>query len=137
MSNLNLTTFDINIIGDSTGEQWVGSFEMKLRLSHREKLLKDKIRRDLIGTNDGVASDLAVTTAEVFSLLAVSLTDKAPTWWKEKGNGLDLEDDNVVASVYEVVVKKQREIRDALEKKAEAAKAALKEQAAKDAAVNG
>lgn len=126
MANNEPVVFEIKETGDITGEQWFGSFAAKQRLSYRDQLKRDQIRRDLLGTDAANATQLARSQAEIFSELAVRLT-KAPSWWTEAGNGLDLTDDNVVLAVYRSAMKVEQDALEELKKKSEEAKKALAE----------
>lgn len=118
--------FSISVTGESTGEKWTGSFKMKTRLSHRDQLRLDQIRRDLLGPNPDGASPRAQNQAEVFSFIAVHLLD-APMWWKSNDNGLDLQDDNVVAEVYAQITKAKSDAIEKLKKAASEAEVTIKE----------
>ena len=121
----NEASFSINIEGESTGERYVGSFKCKVRLSMRDNIVKDNIRRQLLSNNpteaDGLAADLATAAGE----LAVRILD-APPWWKASDNGLDLEDTSVLVEVFNQARRLEREAREKLEKKAEEAQPELK-----------
>ena len=124
-------SFSIKVTGDVTGETWHGSFKTRLRLSHRDQFRQDQIRRELLGgVNPESASKRALNAAEVFSVIAIHIFD-APKWWLQADNGLLLEDDNVIAAVYEEILKAKAEAMSALVKKGEEAKADLKNLEAK------
>lgn len=116
--------FTISVTGDTTNEKWVGTFKCKPRLSHRDQLTKDRIRRELLGPDANNASTRALNQSEIFAQLAVRLSE-SPSWWKDNGNGLDLADDNVVAEVFEACLRVEKESVEALTKDGEAAKAEL------------
>jgi hypothetical protein len=121
----NTEKFTISLDGDKTGLKWHGEFESKILLSHRDELVRDARRRELLGTNAQFATDRALNQAEVLAELAVRLV-KAPQFWTESNGGLDLIDDNIVGAVY----KKCMDIHDAalaaVKARAEAAQAELK-----------
>jgi hypothetical protein len=94
--------FFVDLKGESTGQTFQGDFACKPRLSSRDRLQKDALRRTLLGGAPESASPDALVRAEMFALISISLTD-SPPWWKESGNGLDLFDDNVVFDVYDKV----------------------------------
>lgn len=120
--------FSISLIGNVTGEKWVGEFTTKLRLSHRDQLARDRISRELLGdTRPDFASPRAINQANIFSDLRVRLT-QAPAWWKESAEGLDLEDDNVVAEVYNKALKFENDELLKLKENAEKAEKELKEE---------
>lgn len=101
----NKEQFEISLIGNVTGEKWVGKFAAKRRLSHKDFLKTDLVYRELIGTASPDKAALGVrNVAGVFSQLTVRLVD-APKWWTELDGGLDMEDDNVIAEVYRLTMK--------------------------------
>lgn len=120
-----LTTFEISVTGDTTGEKFLGNFECKIRLTHREMLLKDKIRRELLGESSVNASQLALDEAEVISELSVRIT-KAPGWWDNSNKGLDLYDYNLLTEIYNKVKDIENEYLNKINKNGEAARQELK-----------
>lgn len=119
----NDSPFDVRVTGDTTEEIWTGTFRAKKRLSHRDHLRKDSLRREFLGSQPGTPTDRALSTAMILSELAVRLT-KSPSWWIEMGGGLDLSDDNVIGVLFDEVMKIERE---AAEEKKKAAATALEE----------
>lgn len=117
--------FSISVTGEATGEKWTGAFKCKTRLSHRDQLRLDQVRRDLLGPNPDGASPRAQNQAEVFSFIVAHLID-APNWWRSNDNGLDLEDDNVVAEVYAQITKAKAEATEKLKKAAGEAEREIK-----------
>lgn len=112
-------SFVVDVIGETTGKTWKGVFKTKLRLSHRDYLRQDEIRRQLLGANPNDASPRAQNTAELFSYISVHLLE-SPQWWSQSSNGLDHEDDNVIGSVYAEISKlKEKEDADLKAKAAE------------------
>lgn len=132
-SDVNDVPFSISLIGETSDEKWVGDFRAKRTLSHRDQLRRDQIRRELLGASGGPPTERAMSIAMVLSEVAVRIT-KAPKWWAEKAEGLDLVDDNVVAEVYDHVMRVEREAVE--EKKAKAAQVQdeMRTEAAKKAA---
>lgn len=120
-------TFTVSVEGDVSGEKWYGSFTVKTRLTHRDHLRKDQLRRELLGglETGPTPSVRAQTAAFVLAELAVRIL-KAPSWWTESDGGLDLADDNVLQRVYDEALKAEREVVDELRKAAEQAKAELR-----------
>jgi hypothetical protein len=122
--------FSISLVGDETGEKWVGDFRAKERLTHRDTLIKDARRRELLGTAGGEPDPRALSVAIIVSELTVRLT-KMPKWFEESGLGLELEDENVLADIYDKAIKVQLEAKKAREKKSEEDRAELAKEAAK------
>lgn len=104
----NKETFSINVKGEKTQEDYRGVFEVKLTLSHRESLVKDQRRRELLGPKPEAADKEARNIAFVFAKLYIHIT-KAPSWWTEADGGVDLLDE---APVMEVL-KKLEELEEA------------------------
>lgn len=100
----NVAAFELRLEGETTGNLWYGPFKAKQRLSLRDQLNRDKIRRELLGAQGGTPDDRALSIAIIVSELAVRITD-SPDWWKQTSNGLDMDDGNVVSKVYDEVMK--------------------------------
>lgn len=126
--------FSIHILGETTERTWAGEFRAKKRLSHRDHLRKDQVRRTLLGGEPGIPSDRAEQTARIFSELAVRLT-QAPPWWTDANGGVDLEDDNVIVRVHDEAIRIENEAIEAKKKRAEKVQEELRAQAAKEAEV--
>jgi hypothetical protein len=130
----NVVPFTLQLDGETTGTPWFGKFKAKIRLSLRDQLNRDKIRRELLGSMGGTPDDRALSIAIIISELTVRLVE-APPWWREQANGLDLEDGNVVSKVYDEAMKVEADALDNRKKKADEAKGELKQvQAEKEAA---
>jgi hypothetical protein len=122
--NTDTVQFTVSVTGDTSGEKWYGLFKVKTRLSHRDQLQRDKVRRELLGTDGANASVRARDQAEIFSQLAVRVVD-APSWWRDNGNGLDLADDNLISEVYSASVKAEVDSLEAIKKAGEQAASEL------------
>ncbi len=101
--NKYLESFSIDVVGEITGTKWAGVFKCKTRLSHRDALKRDQVRRGLLGPNPEAASVRAIDVADILSEASVRLVD-FPSWWGASGDGLDLEDDNVLSAVYAKII---------------------------------
>lgn len=128
--------FTVHVIGDTTERTYTGEFRAKKRLSHRDHLRKDQVRRELLGGQAGLATERAITTSMILSELAVRLT-KWESWWDVCGKGLDLEDDNVIGVLYDKVIAIENEAvegkKKAAEKIADEVQAEVKKEAAEQA----
>ena len=124
MANLPIE-FTINVVGETTGETFRGNFKAKPRLSHRDTLLQDQMRRDLLGPKPTDAGQAAIASSLVFSKIWIHLTE-APTFWKEAGNGVDFLDEAPVVAVYDNIVRIEKEAIEAIKKDGEKAAADLK-----------
>lgn len=116
----------ISVKGDLTDMLWSGTFRFKTRISHKEQLRRDEYRRSLLGADADHASTRALNQAELFSEIQAHLIE-APLWWAKTDNGLDLEDDNVIAEIYQGLLRALAEYREALMKKNEKGKVELKD----------
>src|SRR5277367_6398183 len=109
----NESSFSINILGETTGERYVGKFKCKVRLSMRDNITKDNIRRQLIGTNPIEAVPMASDLSQAAGELAVRIID-GPSWWLASDNGLDLEDTSVMVEVFNNAMRLEKEYRESL-----------------------
>lgn len=115
----------INCDGEVTGEKYKGVFKIRPRLSHRDTLLRDQFRRELLGQGGDAADANAQNIAEVFSKIWAH-TIEAPIYWKDSNRGLDLLDEAPVVAIYKAIVEKEKEFVDALKKAGEEAAKDLK-----------
>lgn len=90
--------FTISVKGETSGRNFEGLFEVKTKLSHKEVLKEDEIRRNVLGTNPNDAGAYAASIAGAIAYLTVRLT-KSPDWFKSSANGLELEDENVLVEI--------------------------------------
>jgi hypothetical protein len=118
--------FTVTVKGDTSETNFTGLFEVKTKLSHREVLKEDEVKRNVLGTNPGDASGYASSIAGAISFLTVRLT-KSPDWFKESGNGLDLEDENVLVEINNAAMAAIAKERDAHLAAAKEAQKELKE----------
>jgi hypothetical protein len=114
-------SFTVSVDGEITGEKYRGEFKAKPRLSHRDQMQRDRVRRELLGGDPQFADQRTLYQAEIFSQLSVRII-KAPSWWTDSNGGLDLEDDAVIAQVYKQVMKLEEDAIAALKKEGEEAK---------------
>lgn len=110
--------FSISVVGEVSGETQKGVFKAKPRLSHRDTLLQDQMRRDLLGPKPESAGQAAMANSLVFSKIWTHIVE-SPSWWKEAGNGVDLLDETPVVAVYDNIVRIEKEAIDAVKKSAE------------------
>lgn len=116
-------SFQVSVTGEVTGEAFKGVFKVRTRLSFKDALARDSVRRNLLGSVPEAASERANSIADVFSELAVRITD-APSWWTNSDGGLELADDNIVAAVYKATMNAGK---SAAKEEADKAAANLKE----------
>jgi hypothetical protein len=108
----------------TNGEVLKGKFKVKVRLSFRERLRMDELRRSLLGAKSAEASAEAEGLAAALAKIQVHMIE-APSWWKDNGNGLEFEDPNIVLSVLEEVTKAEQEYLAGLKKDGDSARADL------------
>lgn len=123
--------FSVNVVGDATGQQFRGDFEAKVRLSFRDEIERDKIRRAIIGPDPDNAGPRTKNQAFIVADLQVRLTKTSP-WWQSANGGLDLEDDNVLLAIFEAATKIEKDAADEIKKKAEVAEKELRKLAEED-----
>lgn len=125
MSIANIVSFDVKCKGDETEKDYEGLFKVKTKLSIKERLKEDEIRRSLLGVDSQNAGNEAVLIASAVAYLAVRLVE-TPDWWKASEGGLKLEDSNVLAVVNNNAMAEIAKEYQKLAKKAEEAQVELK-----------
>jgi len=123
----NTVTFTVDVKGADTQEQYKGLFKVKTKLSMRETLREDEVRRGLLGTKPEAASEYAQTVAAALAYLAVRVED-APGWWKDANGGVDLQDENVLVVVHNACAKEITKLYEEQAEQAEQARDRLKKQ---------
>jgi hypothetical protein len=124
-------SFDVDIKGDVTGTQYPGVFKVKTKLSIKEKLKEDEIRRSILGVDSQNASPDAKAIAAAIAYLSIRVVD-APKWWLECGSGADLEDINVLADVNNLAMAEIAKEYEALSQEATKAQSVLKAELKKE-----
>lgn len=118
-------TFTVDVKGSDTDRQYTGVFTIKGRLTQRDYLLEDQIRRDVLGPNAQGAGQSAIGISIAVSYLKVRIL-KAPKWWTDSDGGLDLEDGNILPEVYYKAAECEQAEKKALAEQAEKARQDLK-----------
>ena len=131
--------FTINVVGEVTGESYVGTFKVKPVLNHNEQLTRDALRREYLsrGPEQEKATVRAQNVAAILAEINVRIapgTDAAPTaptWWKESDGGLNLYDDDVIAEIQDQISKIDKKFKAEVQEKQRAAKEELEKLAPK------
>lgn len=118
--------FTVNIATDDFPEPLRGKFVVKTKLSMKEIMAMDNLRRQYLGPNGGESDGLAATIARDLAEIQIHTVD-APSWWIESKNGLEIQDVKIVLDVYDELQKVKRSNFGSLAEKAQAAKEDLKE----------
>lgn len=120
-------TFIIDdMIGESTGELYKGTFTIKTLLSYGDLLRLDRLRRDLLGGNhQEAASEMALNISNSLADLTVRIVE-GPSWWTDSNYGLNFIDNNVTQAIYDQMIKCVNEENSIVTKKKEEAIAKLR-----------
>lgn len=117
-------SFPVDVEGSVTKTGYKGVFKIRPLLSHRDKLRRDEMKRQLVGAMPDGTGIAAMRTAEIFSKIWAHVVE-APSWWKDAGNGLDLIDEEPVVAVIDKIVEMEQEVMGTLSKEGEEAKKEL------------
>jgi hypothetical protein len=123
---LDTATFIIDVVGDQTGEHYSGVFRTKLRLSHRLFLKQDQVRKELLGPNPESSSPRAINLADCFSLASVYIVE-SPSWWRDSGGGIEMQDDNIIGAVVDGIISAKNKALEDRKKDTDVAKTVLKD----------
>ncbi len=116
-------TVSIPVEGD---EPLRGKFKINIKLSYREVLQMDAMRRQLLGPLSGEADGMASLIASYVAKIRTHAIE-TPSWWKEAGNGVDFDDMNIVMAIMAEIQKLEMDHLAEIQKAAEKATEALKE----------
>ena len=123
--------FDINVIGDDSGNPYMGSFKVRTLLTRRQLAAADEVRRTFLGSNPESASAQTKMDGFIVGQLAVRIID-APEWFKNAGlGGQDLPDSNVLDKILENALKAEDERKGKILKQADSASESLKKKVQK------
>ena len=114
-----------NLKGTTTGTLFNGKFKVRTRLSFRDQLRRDEIRRSLLGPTGTEATQGAAFVASLVSEMSVRVIE-SPKWWKDSEGGMDLADMNVLSEVFALAAKAEQDLIDSLVKEGVSAQADLK-----------
>lgn len=115
-------TVTIPVEGD---EPLRGKFKINVKLSYREILAMDALRRQLLGPLSGEADGMATLIASAVAKIRTHAIE-TPGWWKDAGQGMDFDDLGVVLTILEEIQKIEKSHLEDLQKAAEKAAEALK-----------
>jgi len=114
-----------NLKGTTTGTPFNGKFKVRTRLSFRDQLRRDEIRRSLLGPTGTEASQGAAFVASLVSEMSVRVID-SPIWWKASDGGMELADLNILSEVFALAAKAEQDLINSLVTEGDKAQADLK-----------
>ena len=75
-----------------------GKFKVNVKLSLREILEMDAMRRSLLGPQGGEVGGMAALVAGTIARIQTHAVE-TPSWWKDSDNGLGFDDVNIILAV--------------------------------------
>lgn len=109
------------------GDTLRGKFRVKVKLTYREILEMDSVRRQLQGPQGGDVDPLAALVASSLAKINTHIMDgDCPSWWKDANNGLDFDDLNIILEVAKELNKVEKAHLDDLKKLSDKAAELLK-----------
>jgi hypothetical protein len=106
-------TFTVSpIMGENTGKIYQGDFVVLKYLSSRQHFLQDQIYRRYLGGGDPAFAAPEVKARAQFLSEINAFCASTPEWWAKADGGMDIPDNNVVGSVYELLVTTMSELAD-------------------------
>ena len=115
----NEQSFDIDLAGETTNIQYVGTFTAKCVLNmagkHSMELEKTRLMADYANPSAGLAG-IAIALATI----RAKITD-GPAWWKDSDAGATIIDENVVFKLYDECLRIEASWREKLKKNGEEA----------------
>jgi len=120
----NEASFEINVVGTTTGERYIGKFKTKLRLSNRDLLRMDALRRELLQSSVGEPSPATANIADLLASIGIHLLEE-PQWFTQAARGLDLTDQEPLFAILDEIVRVKNAAHEEAQKQVELAKQAL------------
>lgn len=115
----NEQSFDIDVVGDTTGLSYKGTFTAKCVLNmagkHSMELEKTRLQADYANPSAGLAG-IAIALSTIRAKITIG-----PAWWKDSEGGSTIIDENVVFTLYDECNKIESNWRKELKKNAEEA----------------
>jgi len=115
----NEKSFDIDLVGDTTGLKYSGQFTVICILDmagrHALELEKTRLMADYANPSRGlfgIATSLATIRTKTVS---------TPAWWKNNEDGAAIKDENLVFAVYDKCNEMEKQWREELKKSSEEA----------------
>jgi hypothetical protein len=112
--------FSVNIVGETTGKPFFGSFTVKTVLTRGDRFIADQRRRELLGPNSQDALPDLQLEAFMHGQLMVRVVE-SPEWWRQSDYGRNIEDANVIVELFNLVREKEDQAKEDLKKSAEEA----------------
>jgi hypothetical protein len=106
----NETTFDIDVVGDTTFKRYEGQFNVRCILTMGQKHAMELEKTRLLGNYANPTEDL-VGIAIIFANLRAKVID-GPEFWKQSQGGATIKDENVLVEVYNKILKAETEWRE-------------------------
>lgn len=111
-------SFVFDKTGETTGQRYEGKFTVLCALNmakkHQLELEKTRLLADFLNPTDGLAG-----ISMILANLRVKLVD-GPEWWKQSNGGLEIMDEDILVMLFEEVMKKESEWREAVKNKGKA-----------------
>jgi hypothetical protein len=108
----NEKTFTFEQVGEVTGKKYDGEFTVKCVLTMFDKREVELKKTQLVSDSQNPTSLLS-SISHIIATLQVRVL-KAPTWWEQSADGLDILDENIVIELYDKVVAQESIWKDEL-----------------------
>jgi hypothetical protein len=105
----NEATFDVDVKGDTTQQEYKGQFTCRCVLTMGQKHAMELEKSRLLGSFANPTDDL-IGIAIIFSNLRQKLVD-GPEWWKQSVGGTTIKDENVLVEIHGKIQKAENEWR--------------------------
>jgi len=105
----NEATFDVDVKGDTTQQEYKGQFTCRCVLTMGQKHAMELEKSRLLGSFANPTDDL-IGIAIIFSNLRQKLVD-GPEWWKQSVGGTTIKDENVLVEIHDKIQKAENEWR--------------------------
>lgn len=113
----NEKTFYFTHEGSDTGFKYEGNFTVKCVLSIGDKRYMEMEKTRLMADYGNPSQGLAAYAMFLSNINARII--KAPQWWTDSHNGLDILDEDAIFAIYDEMMKIENDWKDSIKKKSE------------------
>ena len=105
----NERTFEFCEKGDVTFKEYKGSFTVKCVLSMLDKRILEVEKSRIMADISNPTNEL-IALSTIMANLNVRIIE-SPSWWKEANNGNNIQDENIIVTLFDKVMDQEEEWR--------------------------
>jgi len=101
-------------VGENTGHRYVGSFRLKVLITHDQRFAIERTYKEMLPDDVGVIQEIKIRCGAIAEL--EHRVVEAPLWWRDSRNGRDLIDSQPLYDMMIHISEKYEEWKSELQK---------------------